>query len=175
MTADNAHQHERGNLCTECGLCCNGALFDYAELARDQVALAGELKLSVLSDSGKFGYAFPCPQLDGAVCKVYDKRPEVCRTFRCKTLREFEAGNITFDESIGRISAAKNALGETHKHLPQGATLTEARRWRRQAGDAEADKTLNAPPMLMMALGMLDIVLDEHFRKPEQRQVLPIE
>ncbi|MEM7664376.1 MAG: YkgJ family cysteine cluster protein [Pseudomonadota bacterium] len=172
---ESAAAANSGDLCTECGLCCNGALFDYAELAGDQVAHARQLNLKVLRNGEKFGYGFPCPQLDGAVCRVYDKRPEVCRNFRCKTLREYEAGDIDVGEGMERIRAARNALSETYKQLPDGTTLTEARRWRRQAGEAAAGETLNASPILMMALGMLDVVLDEHFRRPEQRRVLPIE
>ena len=30
-----------------------------------------------------------------------------------------------------------------------------------------------APPGLMIALGLLDLVLDQHFRKTSERQVMP--
>jgi len=164
-----------GDLCTQCGLCCSGALFDFGPLAKDEVEGARDAGLAILEADGKFGFGLPCPQLEQAVCQVYQARPQTCRTFRCITLRAHEAGEITFDEGMERIEQARNALAEIHAQLPDGATITDARRWRREAGKAEATDALNASPMLMMALGMLDVVLDQHFRRPDQRQIMPVD
>ncbi|QUL38617.1 YkgJ family cysteine cluster protein [Erythrobacter sp. JK5] len=162
-------------LCVQCGLCCNGALFDYGPLESREVADKREAGLAVLEKDGKAGFALPCPQLDGAVCKVYDKRPETCRAYRCETLKALANGRISFAEAVGRVDQGLAALAQVHAHLPPGSSATDARRLRRQAAQSEASATLNASPMLMMALGMLDLVLDQHFRKPDQRQVMPVE
>ena len=166
---------EAGNLCVECGMCCNGGLFDYGPLARDEVSDKRDAGLKVLEADGKFGFALPCPQLDGAVCQVYARRPQTCRSFRCETLKAVEAGDLPYEEGLGRVTQARAALDQVHANLPDGATITDARRWRREAGQAEASAQLNASPMLMMALGLLDVLLDQHFRKPGQRQVMPRE
>ncbi len=163
------------NLCVECGLCCNGALFDYGPLARDEVPETRKAGLRVLEADQKFGFGLPCPQLEGAVCQVYDQRPNTCRTFRCEVLRSVEAGDLDYQQGLQYVSQGRAALAQVHAQLPEGATITEARRWRREAREAEASEALNAPPMLTMTLGMLDLVLDQHFRKPGQRQVMPVE
>jgi hypothetical protein len=72
------------------------------------------------------------------------------------------------------IFATRAALAKLPSQLPQGATLTDARRWRCDTREAP-DAAPSAQPMAMVALMLLDILLDQHFRKPGQRQVLPRE
>ena len=163
------------NLCIECGLCCNGALFDYGPLADDEVEEMREAGLTILEDNKKFGFGLPCPQIDGAVCQVYDKRPQTCRAFRCEVLKSVEAGDLAYEEGLQHVEQGRAALAQVHAQLPERATITDARRWRREASQADASEALNASPMLMMALGMLDLILDQHFRKPGQRQVMPVD
>lgn len=163
------------NLCTECGLCCNGALFDFGPLARDEVPEKRRAGLRVLEADQKFGFGLPCPQLEGAVCQVYAQRPNTCRAFRCEVLKSVESGDLPYELGLERVEKGRAALAQVHAQLPKGASITDARRWRREAGEAEASEALNASPMLMMALGMLDLVLDEYFRKPGQRQVMPVD
>src|SRR5688572_4233724 len=56
-------------LCTQCGLCCTGALHDAAVLDPDEIADARALGLPVL-DAEKPKFALPCPRLDGTVCTI---------------------------------------------------------------------------------------------------------
>lgn len=160
------------DLCTQCGLCCNGALFDFGPLTAEEVPQAQDNGLAVLAEAGKFGFAQPCPALDGAHCRIYAARPDTCRTFRCKVLRAVEAEDMTIGEAQSIIARTVAAANEARAQLPPGASFTEARRWRREAGAAH---TLNAPPQLMVALGMLDLLLDQYFRKTSERQILPRE
>ena len=60
-------------------------------------------RVAVLEAEGEFGFALPCPALDGARCTTYATRPGTCRTYRCKLLRALEAEDISFAEAAERI------------------------------------------------------------------------
>ncbi len=128
--------------------------------------------MDVLEAEDEAAFALPCPRLEGSTCQIYADRPETCKAFRCKTLRSALAGEIDEESALKRIADARTALGEVWRQLPEGATIRDARRWRRQAGKASASKQLRASSTLMIALGLLDIELDLNFRKPGQRQVM---
>jgi uncharacterized protein len=160
------------DLCTQCGLCCSGALFDFGPLDPAEVEAARSNGLAVLEAEGRYGFAQPCPALDGAWCRAYAQRPQTCREFRCKLLRSVEAGDITLTEAESIITRTLMARDDALAQLPPGATFIDARRWRREAGAAGPAATLNSSPMLMIALGLLDIQLDQHFRKASDRQIM---
>ena len=166
---------EASDLCTECGLCCDGGIFDYGPLSREEIAPSRQAGMAVVEADEKAGFVFPCPQLDCGVCQIYSIRPQTCRTYRCQTLKALDAGEIDLAEGLSRVKQGREAFEQVKAHLPEGKTVTDARRWRREAGKAESTAELNASPMLMMALGMLDVVIDQHFRRPDQRQVMPVD
>ena len=166
---------EASDLCTQCGLCCDGGIFDYGPLAPEEVEPAREAGMAVVEADDKAGFLFPCPQLACATCQIYSIRPQTCRGYRCETLKALDAGKIDLAEGLSRVKQGREAFERIQAELPEGKTVTDARRWRREAGKAEASEELNASPMLMMALGMLDVVVDQHFRRPDQRQVMPID
>jgi len=80
--------------CTECANCCRTTLTrivpdEFAPLARALGLSVENLKTQVLrmeDDVGEMGEAgwvlpFPCPLLDGNLCRVYDERPQQCRDY----------------------------------------------------------------------------------------------
>lgn len=163
---------EASHLCTRCGLCCAGAIFDYGSLGEDEIELARSVGMDVVEADSEAGFMLPCPQLDGAFCQTYENRPRTCHTYRCETLKALDSGDIDRDTAQARVDEARAAFDQMLAHLPAGSTLTDARRWRREAAQGDAASSLNASPMLMMALGILDVVIDQHFRRPDQRQVM---
>jgi Fe-S-cluster containining protein len=161
------------DLCTACGLCCAGAVFDFGPLAPEEVEHARRDGMEVLDAGGEFGFALPCPALSGAVCTVYATRPHTCRSYRCELLRAAETGKVDAAEALATIASAREAAAQVIAQLPPGETITDARRRRRKAAGSGNLAMMSAPPGLMIALGMLDVVLDAHFRKPSQRQIMP--
>ena len=162
-------------LCTQCGLCCDGGIFDYGPLAPEEVQPARDAGMAVVEADEKAGFLFPCPQLDCGVCQIYAIRPQTCHGYRCETLKALDRDEINLEQGLARVQEGREAFEQVKAHLPEGKTVTDARRWRREAGKSEASDELNVSPMLMMALGMLDVVVDQHFRRPDQRQVMPME
>lgn len=163
------------DLCTQCGMCCNGALFDFGSLALEDVPNARAAGLALIDTEGTFGFALPCPALEGAQCRAYAARPETCRAFRCKLLRAVEAEHLTAAEALVIVVRTRALYEAARNQLPAHATLIDARRWRREAEAAGASPAPIVAPALMIALGMLDLQLDQHFRKTSERQIMPRE
>jgi len=82
---------------------------------------------------------------------------------------------MDFSDGLERVKEGRAAFDQVAAQLPEGTTISDARKLRREAATAEAAPELNASPMLMIALSMLDLVLDQHFRRPDQRQVMEME
>ncbi|HEX7861643.1 MAG TPA: YkgJ family cysteine cluster protein [Verrucomicrobiae bacterium] len=81
---------DASSLCVECGLCCDGSLFSEVELASDDEGAALEsvgLQIEDSDDDEPAVLMQPCGALCGTRCSIYAQRPECCRTFECKVLR----------------------------------------------------------------------------------------
>ncbi len=131
--------------------------------------------MAVVETDGKAGFMLPCPQLECATCQIYELRPQTCREYRCEVLKAVQAGDMTFGDGLDRVKEGRAAFDQVSAQLPDDMTVSDARKLRREAATAEASRELNASPMLMMALSLLDLVLDQHFRRPDQRQVMEME
>jgi uncharacterized protein len=94
-------------LCSSCGMCCNGVIFadlkltktDSPELLASRgVPLRWRGKTALLSQ--------PCPALDGTLCRVYADRPSRCRTFECRLLQRVQNGSVRASTAMKRIRRA---------------------------------------------------------------------
>lgn len=159
---------ETDALCTNCGLCCTGTLFDYGKLGVDEVETSRAAGLDVF-DHSEVGPAFriACPRLEGSRCSVYEVRPRACRKFRCKLLCDVEGGNVAIAVALDRVAEARALVDKIVAGLTGGETLNEARwRWRSSApgwwiGDLSAAQ-------FHLEMTMLNLLLDRHFRNKEQ-------
>ena len=106
-------------LCTQCGLCCTGALHNAAVLDPDEVAAATELRLPVL-DGEKPLFSLPCPKLVGACSSIYGNRPRVSGRYRCQILQDLEASETSFNEAVGRVGTAKGLVEQVQAVMPPG-------------------------------------------------------
>ena len=99
-------------LCPNCGLCCNGALFADVELrAGDDPKRLAKLGLPV-AKKGPRKLAFPqaCACFDGKLCRIYPDRPKRCRLFECGLLKRVKAGDMEPDAALHEIGAARRQL-----------------------------------------------------------------
>ncbi|HXD01841.1 MAG TPA: YkgJ family cysteine cluster protein [Novosphingobium sp.] len=171
--ADVLASRPESEICLQCGLCCTGAIFDYAPLTAAELPFLVSGKFARWQD--KAGFAFPCSQLDGACCTSYHDRPSVCRRYRCEVLVRLADGRLTRDDAARQVGRAGQLVNSALAAArDRSATIGELRRAFQsgQDGWAEAgpdERAALAP--LRLALAALERHLDGHFRRPHQRQM----
>jgi len=98
----NVSSSVASDLCLSCGMCCNGTIFDHADLKEAEHETVVRLGISSHSDIAKDSSTFPlpCSRLDGARCTCYgDGRPSVCGDFSCDLLLSLVDGSTRFVEA----------------------------------------------------------------------------
>lgn len=162
-------------LCTQCGLCCSGALHSAAVLDSDEIESALVLGLHVL-DREKPGFALPCPRLQGTVCTIYESRPRVCARYKCQLLLDVEAGATKFGDAVAKVATAKDLVRRAQDLMAEGMTLPMARTLGQKdpAAVPEAqERGVNMP--LKLAITSLSLYLDKHFRNSREGKLLLFE
>ena len=117
---DRTHESQANSLCKSCGLCCTGHLFVWAKLRPSELDPAESLGLNVFrSDPNERGFSQPCPVWQGQ-CTVYDSPhyPHVCRSYKCKLLKEVIAENTSLPNALAVIQQAKEMIREVESLLP---------------------------------------------------------
>lgn len=126
------------DLCIACGMCCNGVIFADVQLqAGDNAAELEALGLRFKPDGGGTSGKFcqPCAAYDGALCRIYGRRPRYCREFECLLLKKFRGGRSSAAAALRQIRKAKEHLDKVKALLGQlgdnDETLPLARRFQR--------------------------------------------
>lgn len=117
---DRTHESQANSLCKSCGLCCTGHLFVWAKLRPSELDPAESLGLNVFrSYPHERGFSQPCPVWQGQ-CTVYDSLhyPHVCRSYKCKLLKEVIAENASLPNALTVIEQAKEMIREVESLLP---------------------------------------------------------
>ncbi len=109
------------DLCVSCGMCCDGTLFEKATvLNAGDKQLALNLDLTIIEKEDKTFFKLPC-HLFHKCCTVYDKvRPNVCGTFFCVPLRNYEKGEIEFElaeKQVLKLLSLKKSIQENVKNF----------------------------------------------------------
>lgn len=124
-------------LCTACGLCCNGTLFEIVRLQpQDSIRELEALGMAISRRKSEPYFRQPCRFLNGCTCTIYSQRPERCRDFECRQLRLLASGEISEAEIQENIQAAQDLvrrvgqalarLGDTAEHEALGERLRRA-------------------------------------------------
>ena len=149
-------------LCMACGLCCNGVLFEHGAVAPEDVARVRSLGLTVEVDGGKgFRFQQPCPLHQDGPCSAYPHHPPSCQAFRCSLLAKYEAGGVTFAESL--------AIVRTVKELANGDSTATLRSklawgWDAEHGLPRASAKPDRDTSVALQAATLDVLLTKHFR-----------
>jgi hypothetical protein len=122
------------NLCTSCGYCCDGTLFNNAKayLPEDKEVIE-QLGLTPVHKDGKDFFKFPCCHFDQK-CTVYDSpRPKTCGIFFCEPLKELKKdlrAAESIEQLIGKVKILRRQMLEVvEKKYPElsGLTMRELR------------------------------------------------
>ncbi len=162
MSADSSQA--AGRLCMDCGLCCNGVLFDIVTLQPGDQPKA--LKARGLKVKRQEYFAQPCPALCGTRCTIYEQRPTRCRAFECRQYRQVADGSLPAEEAAARIGEVKREVEEIKAMMERLGCLhprgSLGKRY--NALLAARGKTDAGILRLTAAYDKLEQVLGRHFR-----------
>ena len=104
-------------LCTRCGLCCDGSLFADVELAGSAEAAGLEVMGLEIEEDDTDGAVLvqPCGALRGKRCGIYAHRPECCRTFECRLLQDARRGAVSVEQAVEHIAETLKHVGRVRK------------------------------------------------------------
>ena len=107
-------------ICLNCGLCCDGTLFSYADLATgEQGNLPDEIEQKYAKQDDYEYFALPCSYFCGK-CTIYDqKKPIVCSVFRCQLLKNVSSAKITQSDAIKTVANALKFREEIYQLYKQ--------------------------------------------------------
>lgn len=161
-------------LCTACGMCCNGVLFEIVRLqSGDSTRALESLGLKINRKKKEPYFHQPCSALKGCTCTVYEGRPVRCRLFECKLLKKLASDEITESEADLVITKTRHLVHLVEQFLsthgdPEGAKpLIERYRQRMESLESECTQELSAQ------MKALHDFLNQHFRlEPESWNTL---
>ena len=163
-------------LCTSCGLCCSGILYDTIPIGAHEIDHVHELGLEPYEEpAGTPRFNLPCRHLQGTRCGVYNRRPEPCRAFRCELLKSLEGGHLSIAQATERVTEAKRMIEEVRPLVGEaGGPLTPKKwgalldSWR---ANALAGRATEIEALAVLQLAKLNRFLDIHFRSKDQQVV----
>ena len=104
---DRPADRRSSDLCTQCGFCCSGVLFDWVPVPAEDVARLRSIGLPIEQQPEGPRFPQPCIKFERGLCQIYPDRPRSCRHFRCELLKSLEGGRVTFDEAGDIVAEAK--------------------------------------------------------------------
>lgn len=106
--SDPIQKKPTSDICTACGICCDGTLFTYVSLKEHEIK---PLEASPLvlrhSANDKIAFSLGCTCLKDGLCSIYDIRPDVCRNYMCALPKSVTAGHISQPKAYDIIDQAK--------------------------------------------------------------------
>lgn len=111
-------RHAASRLCTACGMCCNGVLFEIVRLQpQDNMRDLERLGMEIYRKKKEPYFKQPCRFLDDCTCTIYTQRPTRCRHFECRQLKRLAAGEITEGDAMEKITQAKALVAQIQASL----------------------------------------------------------
>ena len=161
------------NLCSECGLCCNGVMFHTVRLQpADSAKALAALGLKLKRKKGAHYILQPCPAWQDSQCSIYAARPERCRLFECRQLQRVAAGETTEAAALEKIRDVQLQVARVNELLARTGSTNPKRPLSKRCEkilaeplDASSDPAaLALRDNLNRAMHELNAVLDADFR-----------
>lgn len=160
-------------LCTACGMCCDGTLFEIVRLQPgDSPAQLSRQGMKIRCREGEFFMEQPCAALQETGCTIYADRPSRCRLFHCQQLHRVEAGTITAEAAMSTIEATRALVRHVRALIEQSGLREDGQALAARYGRVMSTP-VNAelePEMLIVraeleeAMRQLRLKLDQDFR-----------
>jgi hypothetical protein len=155
---------EACRLCMQCGLCCDGTL------ARRARVLDGDEfdytdAWGVTTGRKGTGFPLPCTFLQNKVCLIYSCRPKICGQYKCRLLRRFENGEISFAETMQVIRQTVEHAAKVRAALEAVVNEKDAPLLRLYLRLKESIPLSPDNARIFLEFAALRVRLDRHFRK----------
>ena len=165
------------SLCTKCGLCCNGVLFDWVPVATDEQERLPGLGLALDLNEEGARFAQPCPKFEDGLCQIYSSRPGACRRFQCELLQKVVGGIVDLGEAEAIVSQAKTMVEEIRPTLEREPELVSignfwTRLFTRWESGSPLQRAEQKNAALVLKLTVLNRFLDRHFRSESKRRIM---
>jgi hypothetical protein len=160
-------QPSAGSICIGCGLCCDGTLMDNAAVAPGEETGVAQAGLDLVVDGKAVVFLQPCPKFAGGICTVYERRPGVCRSFRCRLLKDVDEGIVDQAQARSWIVMAKDLVARILAVSADANTPLRRKALRQSLKEAttRSQNDREESTKAMLDLGALEFLLDSHFRR----------
>lgn len=152
---------EEDSICVGCGLCCDGTLHNYTRVKEKDEAAVALACLEVVELEGKRLFRQPCSHFSNGRCRIYERRPPVCQTYRCALLEGLDEGRISALEARQKIAKAKLLVSLVSRGNGDGVTSLR----RSQLQEALRAELVGAsqPRRTEIAKALLDLGVLNHY------------
>lgn len=161
--ADGEQSETLQGLCLDCGMCCDGTLFECVELEPDE--RSGFESLVLIRVGEKVAVPLPCAMHRGRRCSIYEQRPVRCKKFTCKLYDGVASGNLSLSSAQGRVAEARRLFAIIEQLLGWESGSFSTTRFRTWAanypGGESAART--ALPQAFLKYGLLRVLMERHF------------
>jgi hypothetical protein len=156
--------------CVGCGMCCDGTLYWLAKVTpgEEEHIVAHGLILNTENPNTTY-FNLPCHHESCGQCTIYQDRFDICRSFRCQLLRNYQANDLTLDEATEKVRTAKSLLSAVVADDQSSKSARLRRAQRDELSDFAAvpdPETRAARAGRMLRIIALDTYLDRWFRNP---------
>ncbi len=160
---------EEQEICKACGFCCDGTLFADAVLqAMEQENLPEKMANQYFTtEKGEF-FRLPCPYFKKKCSIYYKPKAQVCSSFRCRLLADFEKQLVSSGTIYSIISNVRVHLKDIFEisrdvfHINRNVTFREIQQMLGRLPEEETDD--NRKKMLAGRCNILDALLTRHFK-----------
>lgn len=162
--------------CIGCGMCCNGTLYWMAKVTPGEEERIQAHGLELTEDKGKTYFRLPCHHEQCGRCTIYETRFDICRSFRCQLLRNYQAGEVSLSEARDRVETALKLVEKVKADDPDAANAFRRGEIRARLAvvpDGESPEEKADRTRRLLNIVALDTCLERWFRNPKGGQDEP--
>ena len=156
--------------CVGCGMCCNGTLYWMAKVTPGEESRIQAHGLELTEDKATTYFKLPCHHEQCGRCTIYETRFDICKSFRCRLLRAYQAGEVDLAEARQRVETALDLAQKVRADDPAATNAFNRRGIRArlaEAPDVETGEERAIRTRRLLNVVALDTCLERWFRNPK--------
>lgn len=155
--------------CQNCGLCCQGQIYNIVFLTPEEVEVAKTWPVELETRKDGTYLSLQCGCFHEKRCTVYSQRPKICADYKCHLLEQLEQKEISQADALKVVTQALELTEKVQTLLNTKNILESANRnWSLPALFPTLKKN-ELDPDILIAVIALDALLTKHFRNPKDK------